>query len=85
MTTYPWTASQYVITDFSVCDKTGPPKQSLDGAPSRVRKNAMARATRPPAGFQKCAGRLTAESSNWIVASGFHGPRPERDCGSGEA
>jgi hypothetical protein len=44
--TYPWTAPQYVITDFSVCDKTGPPKQSLDGAPSRVRKNATGRATR---------------------------------------
>jgi hypothetical protein len=33
-------------TDLS-SDETGPPKQSLDGAPSKVRKNAMGRATRP--------------------------------------
>ena len=34
------------MTAFLVCDETGPPKQSLDGAPSRVRENAMGRATR---------------------------------------
>lgn len=44
VTTYPWTASQSVITDFSLCDETGPPKQSLDGAPSKVQKITMGRA-----------------------------------------
>src|SRR6266849_8459589 len=36
VTTYRGPLSSSVMTAFLVCDETGPPKRSLDGAPSRL-------------------------------------------------